>query len=162
MKSIKIITVFCIVLLFVGCTKTPKNAANDWLIEQSDFVETIEIASTSISDLFSLYLIDAISMEDFSAELFLLKAQLNIAKMEFTNKQSEIAINSYSFASKCGIEAITSAYRITIDFLNDSLQYFSDKKYILNKYIIWRRDLTKETATYYTAKQLIEEVAKDD
>lgn len=163
MKLIKIVTFFCVViLLFEGCTKTVKDTANDWLMEQSDFIETIEIASTSISDLFSLYLIDAISMEDFSAELSLLKVQLDAARSKFIHKQSEIEINSHSFASKCGIEAIASAYRITIDFLNDSLQYVLDKKNILNKYITWRNDLTQKVATYFTAKQLIEEAAEDE
>lgn len=163
MKNIKIFILFCVALLFVtGCAKTGKITANNWLMEQSAFAETIQVASTSISDLYSLYLIDTICIEDFSAELSMLETQLSAYKLEFISKQSEIMPNSQSFASKCGIEAVCSAFTITIELLNYSLQHLSDKESILNKYTIWRNDLTKEIATYFTAKQLIEETVKDE
>ena len=71
-----------------------------------------------------------------------------------------IEVDSQSFASKRGADAISSAYQTTIKFLESSLKNESSKEELKKQYSIWRESLTRDIATYYVAKQLIEEADK--
>lgn len=161
MKCKKIILLFCLTFfIFAGCTKDAKISGNQWFLGENSFTDAIRIASTSISDLFSLYLIDTIGIADFQTEISLILTQLQAAEIAFANKCAMIEVDSQSFASKRGADAISSAYQTTIKFLESSLKNESSKEELKKQYSIWRESLTRDIATYYVAKQLIEEADK--
>lgn len=149
--------ILLMLLFFSGCTARGK-PANDWLLEQNVACSDLEQASISISDLFSLYFIGAIEPSDFGNELNLLITQLKISQAQYLETQQEIEPASHSYASKCGQEALDSAYDITLEFIGDTNSgELEDKEALAYRYLEWRDSFITEIATYITAKSFIEE-----
>lgn len=152
--------IFAVILvlsfLLSGCA-SQKIPANDWLLEQHAARSDLEQASISISDLFSLYLIGSIEWPDFENELNLLVMQLQLSQAQYNETKKEIEPASHSYASKCGQEALDDAYKLTLDFLIDTVKEADTVQGITYRYLAWRDSFISEIATYLTAACLIEE-----
>lgn len=141
-------------LLLSGCTQQGM-PANEWILEQHNVCFDLEQSSKSISDLFSLYLIEAIDPSDFKNELKLLIFQLQISQAEYMKSKDNIQPATHSYASKSGQEALDNAYNTTLDFLETTLDSECVPNDLIYPYLEWRDSFITYIATYLTAKSFI-------
>lgn len=144
--------------LFSGCS-SHELSGNDWFLEQTSFYSDLEQASLSISDLFSLYFVGAVGTDDFSSELNLLFKQLSLSQEQYLNGKKKISPATHSYASKCGEEALTTAYKATLDLLSTSRELLqtTEQEKLISEYLEWREILITQIATYCTSQKLISE-----
>ena len=108
-----IIVGIIVIFTFFGCSSTPKRiTGNEWLLKQEVCLEDLESFCKGMDDVYTLYVIEAITAEDFKNEVDLLLQQYQMMSSVYENlkKENPIQPETHSYLSRTGTESLEKVY----------------------------------------------------
>lgn len=150
-------SILCIFLS--GCS--PDGISGDeWLMKQDVYMEDLQAFADGMDEVYSLYISGAISADDFSNELSVLKDQFAIiqAAYEQAKRENPILPEDYSYAAQRGVAGVENIRRILGEILDNSLDQDGtplSPAQLLYMYLASGQELSNYLADYLTAYQII-------
>lgn len=158
---------FCINLI-TACDGDNKSiTGNEWLVLQKDCIKDLEAYAKGMDDVYTLYITDAITAEDFAVEINLLKQQYDILvgfyeKMKLDNP---IKPESHSYLSRRGTDAIVNLYKTFGDILAHSADGTGTPipaDQLSYTYLAYRQVIISDLVEYMTALSYYEASLNSD
>lgn len=158
-----LMVVILVISLLCGCkTKEPERiSGNEWLMIQKEnsFVD-LEAFCEGMDEVYTLYIIEAISVEDFNAELNLLNQQykLMLSVYEDLKEKYPLEPESHSYLSLDGTKAIEGMYETIGTTLSSSFDEQGNPlpaQEIAYMYLAQNQILQEHIATFTTTIALL-------
>lgn len=168
MRRLIIVTLLLSLLLGIlsSCGSAKKGiTGNEWLVKQKDCLDDLQAYANGMDEVYVLYITGAITADDFSAELNLLRQQYKILLGFYDTMKSENPVipESHSYISKRGSDAISRLYEVFQDILDNSVDadgvpFPADQ--LSYTYLAYRQVIINDLVEYMTALSYYESSLK--
>lgn len=154
----------CIIIcgsLFAGCAgKTI--TGNEWLLVQEQCLDDLQAYTSSMDDVYTLFLTSAITNEDFLNEVRLLKTQYGTLNQFYEKLKAEHPVKegSHSYVSKRGTEGIEKSYEVIGKILDNTLDGQGRPKSaqeLSYTYLAYKQELTAALSEFVTSVVWLQE-----
>lgn len=155
-RNLLLILLLLCCLALTGCSQKG-TTGNEWLLQQKSYCEELQEICSSIDDVYSLYLLGSMEINDYCNEIQLLQVQALAcsAQYEQQKKDANILPASHSYASKAGVDALESSNMEIQMFLEQSLET-TDRETLARLYVDFQDEMITNLATYITSYNLIQ------
>lgn len=155
------ISIVCLFMIFcLSSCGTKEISGDEWLLKQDETMSNLQNFAAAMDEVYSLYISNTITPEDFSNELLLLNDQYTLIQADYTVLEQEYSLlpESYSYAAQRGVSAVNSIQELLQRLLDDSTDEFGNvlsRERISYLYLAYRQELNGYLAEYITAYQII-------
>lgn len=120
---ISLMFLFTIMIAFTGCASSPKRiTGNEWLLKQEECLDDLEAFCKGMDDVYTLYVIEAITADDFKNEVNLLleQYQMMLSVYDELEQNNPIEPETHSYLSRTGTESLKKVYDTIYNTLSAS------------------------------------------
>ena len=164
-RKLYFLTAFLLVLtlLFASCAKSKEITGNEFLLKLNSCVSDLQAFSQGVDEVYSLYISNTISDQDFANEVSILQQQFTILESQYSDLKQEnpIKAGDNSFAAQKGIMGIETIFQTIRQILNG---IYSSEGVILSRdevatmYIEYNGNIEQALLDYALAYSLISEL----
>lgn len=144
-----ILIVSCIILM-------PKKLTGEqWFVEQSKYMSSMQSISTSLDNIVSLYLNSNINENDYIDNMRVIKQEMDILNKSYSEDEEKtpVKVGTHTYDSKSGVEAVQNMMKqltLLIDNCLDPAVY-QDKDNLSYSYIAYTMSISAHANAYQTA-----------
>lgn len=161
-NALSIIAVLLIIPFCLAGCKQKGISAEQWIINQYDSLDLIELFCKNMDQVVSLYISGSISQKDFLVEMETIEVELSL--MESQREIEEIKTGSLTYETKLakeGYEGVWEDLRIIVDSLRTDENLIQNTDQMAYFYMAYSEDIAEKLDNYADGYQYALQVLEE-
>ena len=128
-----------------------------WYERQSDYIDDLSVYTGEMDDIFSLYIAESISEDDFLNHVSLLQNQLSVIQVSYQQEKENhpVRTGSYTYNQKYACEGVEETLTHLQEILDMARENSGDVTTLAYKYLALHQNIIDSMSKYTAAQTAI-------